>query len=169
MLPRIPLVDDLWPFVAAGRQLCEIHLGYESATPYPLGGLDVEPSGDPYEFFAVQKMAFVKKQDPVTKRREVDKSALIYNSNIKLSGIPEDAYRYTLGARSAIEWIIDRYQLKVDKASGIVNDPNDWSRGIGDPRYTVDLFARIVTVSLRTMQIVDALPALAIREEQGVV
>ncbi len=72
-----------------------------------------------------------------------------------------------LGSRSAIEWIIDRYQVKTDKASGIVNDPNDWSREVGDPRYIIDLLARIVTVSLETMQIVDSLPPLAIREDQG--
>ena len=73
------------------------------------------------------------------------------------------AYRYQLGSRSAIEWIIDRYQVKTDKASGIVNDPNDWSREVGDPRYIIDLLARIVTVSLETMTIVDALPPLEIR------
>lgn len=78
-----------------------------------------------------------------------------------LSNIPEEAYRYKLGARSAIEWIIDRYQVKADAASGIVNDPNDWS---ADPRYIIDLLRRIVTVSLETMKIVDALPALDIIE-----
>ena len=71
-----------------------------------------------------------------------------------------------LGSRSAIEWIIDRYQIKTDKASGIVNDPNDWSREASDPRYIIDLLARIVTVSLETMTIVDALPPLDIRKEQ---
>jgi predicted helicase len=72
-----------------------------------------------------------------------------------------EAYRYQLGARSAIEWIIDRYQVKTDVASGIINDPNDWS---GDPRYIIDLLRRIVSVSLETMKIVDALPALDIIE-----
>ena len=81
--------------------------------------------------------------------------------------MPAGAYRYMLGSRSAVEWIIDRYQVKTDKDSGIVNDPNDWSKEVGDPRYIVDLLARIVTVSLETMQIVDALPALAIRPDQG--
>lgn len=166
-LPRIPLVEDLWPFVAAGRELSEIHLGYESVTPYPLEGLDVEPTGDPYGFFAVKRMAFAKRRDPETKKLIADKSAIVYNSRITLRGIPEDAYRYTLGSRSAIEWIIDRYQIKTDRASGIVNDPNCWSREVGDPRYIVDLLARIVTVSLQTMQIVDNLPKLAIRKDQN--
>jgi predicted helicase len=67
-----------------------------------------------------------------------------------------------LGSRSAIEWIIDRYYVKTDKDSGIVNDPNDWSREVGDPRYILDLLARIVTVSVETMKIVDSLPSLDI-------
>jgi predicted helicase len=167
MLPRIALVEDPWPFVDAGRELSELHLGYESVTPYPLDGLDVEPSGDPYDFFAVQKMTFMKKRDPETKKLIADKSAIVYNQRIILSGIPEDAYRYMLGSRSAIEWIIDRYQVKTDKPSGIVNDPNDWSREVGNPRYIVDLLARIVTVSLQTNQIVDNLPRLAIRKDRN--
>lgn len=76
-----------------------------------------------------------------------------------LSNIPQEAYRYQLGTRSAIEWIIDRYRVRVDKASGITNDPNDWS---DDPRYIVDLLKRIVTVSLETMAVVDNLPPLEI-------
>lgn len=79
---------------------------------------------------------------------------------ITLTGIPEEAYRYQLGSRSAIEWILDHYQIKTDKPSGIVNDPNDWYREVGDPRYIIDLLARIVAVSLETMRIVDALPSL---------
>jgi predicted helicase len=65
-----------------------------------------------------------------------------------------------LGSRSAVEWMIDRYYVKTDKASGIVNDPNDWSREVGDPRYILDLLARVVAVSVETMKIVDALPPL---------
>ncbi|MFG1740256.1 DEAD/DEAH box helicase [Micromonospora chalcea] len=165
MLPRIPLVEDPWPFVEAGRKLSELHVGYESVPPFPLDGLDLEPTGDPYEFFEVQKMAFAKVREGG--KLVPDRSTIRYNSRITLSGIPEDAYRYMLGSRSAIEWIIDRYQVKTDKASGIVNDPNDWSREVGDPRYIIDLLARIVTVSLETMQVVDNLPALQIREKQG--
>jgi hypothetical protein len=85
---------------------------------------------------------------------------------IAVSGIPEEVYRYQLGSRSAVEWVIDRYYVKTDKASGIVNDPNDWSREAGDPRYILDLLARVVTVSVETMRIVDGLPALEIRVQQ---
>lgn len=161
MLPRIPLVSDPWPFVQAGRALSELHLGYESVERYPLGGLNVDPSGDPYEFFRVEKMAFRKHR--VDGKLTADKAAIVFNSQITLTGIPEDAYRYVIGARSAVEWIIDRYRVKMDKTSGIVNDPNDWAREVGDPRYILDLLARIVTVSIETMNIVDMLPQLDIR------
>jgi predicted helicase len=106
-------------------------------------------------------MAFAKVREDG--KLVADKSTIKYNSKITLSGIPDDAYRYMLGPRSAIEWLIDRYQVKADKASGIVNDPNDWSREVGDPRYIIDLVARVVTVSVETMKVVDALPPLAIR------
>jgi hypothetical protein len=87
-----------------------------------------------------------------------------YNERIALTGIPEDAYRYQLGSRSALEWIIDRYCIKTDKTSGIVNDPNDWPWQVGDPRYLVDLVARIVTVSLEACKLSTQLPRLAVGE-----
>lgn len=169
-LPRIPLVEDAQPFIDAGRRLSELHLAYESVDRYPLDGLDTQPpeGADPYAFYAVggKKMRFGK---PTPEQKadgeRHDRSTIVYNSNITLTGIPEDAYRYMLGSRSAIEWIIDRYYIKTDKPSGIVNDPNDWSRDVGDPRYILDLLARIVTVSVETNKIVDALPPLSIRSE----
>lgn len=168
MLPRIPLVEDPWPFVQAGRDLSDLHLGYESVTPYPLVGLDTQPpaGADPYDFYRVEKMAFAKVRDAETKKLVADRTTVKYNSRITLSGIPEAAYRYQLGSRSAVEWILDRYQVKTDKASGIVNDPNDWSKEVSDPRYIINLLARIVTVSLETMTIVDSLPGLEIRVSQ---
>lgn len=159
-LPRIPIVRRASLFVEAGRQLAKLHLEYESAEPYPLMGLDVEasPGTDPFDFFRVSKLRFP--------RRGVT-NAIVYNSHITLGGIPESAYRYQIGSRSAIEWIMDRYRVATDAKSGIVNDPNDWSREVGNPRYIIDLLARIVTVSVETMRIVDALPDLEILEDQG--
>jgi len=169
MLPRIPLVQDFRSLADAGRALADLHLGYESVTPYALEGLDVaEPGGNAaYDFFAVasKRMAFGKataEQKAVGER--YDRTVIHYNDRITLRGIPQEAYRYMLGSRSAIEWIIDRYYVKTDKASGIVNDPNDWSLEVGNPRYILDLMARIVTVSLETMKIVDRLPPLDIIE-----
>jgi predicted helicase len=164
MLPRIPLVADPGPFMKAGRTLFNLHTGYETVQPYDLGGLETAPTGDPYEFFRVEKPGF--RRHRVGGKLTADKSSIVYNSRITLTGIPEEAYRYMLGSRSAVEWILDRYQMKTDKASGIVNDPNDWSQAVGDPRYIVDLLARIVTVSLETVKIVDGLPDLDIRIDQ---
>lgn len=171
MLPRIPLLQDARPFIEAGRCLSELHLGYESVRPYPLEGLDARPPAgrDPYDFYAVgdKRMPFGK---PTAERKAAgekhDRTTIVYNSDVTLRGIPDEAYRYMLGSRSAIEWIIDRYYIKTDKASRIVNNPNDWSREVNNPRYILDLLARIVTVSIETMKIVDGLPGLQIREER---
>ena len=109
-------------------------------------------NGTPQETLRVTKMRFKSK---------TDRSVLIYNSQLTLSGIPEDAHRYRLGSRSALEWIIERYQIKTDsRGSGIVNDPNTWCSEHDDPRYIVDLIKRIVTVSVKTMSIVDSLPPI---------
>ncbi len=146
MIPRIPMVEDFWAFADAGAKLARWHLGYETAEPWPLDGLP-DQGADP-KILRVEKMRFASK---------ADRSAVVVNHYVTLSGIPENAHRYQVNGRSAIEWILDRYQVKTDKASGIVNDPNTWS---DDPRYIVDLLARIVRVSVESVAIVDSLPAL---------
>ena len=83
-----------------------------------------------------------------------------YNPHLTLSEIQLRAHDYVLGTRSGVVWIIDRYYVKTDKASGIVDDPNQWGLERGDPRYIIDLVKRVVTVSLRTVDIVDSLPVL---------
>jgi len=174
MLPRIPMVTDPHPFIDAGRALSELHLGYESVKPYPLDGLpdgSVDSNDEAaYQHFRIEKMRFGK---PTAEQKRAglrdDRSTIVYNDHFTLRGVPEEAYRYMLGSRSAIEWIMERYQVKVDKASGIRNDPNDWSREVDNPRYILDLLARIATVSLETMTIVDALPALDIPAPEGIV
>ncbi len=97
--------------------------------------------------------------------RQIDKTTIIYNSKVKLAGIPLEAYEYKVCDRSAIEWIMERYQVTKDKASGIANDPNDWS---DDPHYIVDLVKRIVRVSLETVKIVNSLPPLNERKLGGI-
>ncbi|MDI6411135.1 DEAD/DEAH box helicase family protein [Streptomyces albus] len=157
-LPRIPKVRDFWAFAEAGRKLADLHINYEQAEPY--GGIVEKVAGDVSGTSASELYRVVKMKIHKTKGQS-DRSMIIYNPRVTLTNIPDEAYRYQLGARSAIEWIIDRYQVKVDKASKITNDPNDWS---DDPRYIIDLLKRIVTVSLETMKIVDALPPLEILE-----
>lgn len=162
MLPRIPKVataQDFNAFTETGRRLTDLHIDYESVEPYPLREV-TKPSAvtTARDFYRVQKMTFGKDG------RTPDKSTIIYNNNVTLTGVPAEAYDYMLGSRSAIEWIMERYQVKADKASGIVNDPNDWATEVGDPRYILDLLKRIITVSLETIGLVNGLPTLRLTE-----
>lgn len=154
MLPRIPFVKDFWAFSKAGRSLADIHLNYEEARPYLVKEHVSEFALDNKRFYEVQKMRFGKNEN------EVDKTVIHYNSHITLSGIPLEAFEYVVNGKPAIEWIMDRYQYSVDKDSQIVNDPNDWAREHGDPKYILNLLKRIITVSLETMKVVKALPTL---------
>jgi predicted helicase len=146
MLPRIPFAKDFWAFSVAGRDLAALHLNYETCEPYALQEFsNLDPD------YTVQKMQFAKAG------KVVDKSVIIYNSQITLSGIPLEAYEYEICDKSAIEWIMERYAVTVDKDSGIKNNPNDWS---DDPRYILDLVKRIVAVSVGSVEIVKGLPEL---------
>lgn len=155
MLPRIPLVEDVrdfWKFSKAGRALAELHINYEDIPPYE----GVEVSGDSSGNFKVQKMRFPKKGQ---------QDSIIYNSKIVVSNIPEKAYEYVVNGKSAIEWIIERYQVKTDKNSGITNDPNDWAEEVGNPRYILNLLLSIINVSVQTVEIVEGLPKLEFETE----
>ncbi|MDX9775466.1 MAG: type ISP restriction/modification enzyme [Petrimonas sp.] len=155
MLPRIPLVEDVrdfWKFSKAGRKLAELHINYEEVTPYE----GVKVSGESSGNFKVQKMRFPKKGQ---------QDSIIYNSKIVVSNIPAKAYEYVVNGKSAIEWIMERYQVKTDKKSGIKNDPNDWAEEVGNPRYILDLLLSIINVSVQTVEIVEGLPKLEFETE----
>lgn len=148
MLPRIPLVSDyekFWAFSKAGRDLANLHLNYEMVAPCP----DVTVEGDDKNNFIVQKMKFPSK---------TQKDTIFYNNDIKLSNIPEKAYEYVVNGKSAIEWIMERYQVKTDTDSGITNDPNDWATEHNKPRYILDLLLSVINVSVQTVDIVNGLP-----------
>jgi predicted helicase len=151
MLPRIPMAGDFEAFRKAGVELTTLHLNYETVKPFPLKESSSQLRLSPKEDHRVQKMIFGK-----TNGKE-DRSMIVYNSNLTLSGIPLEAYDYVVNGKSAIEWIMERYQVTKDKDTGIANNPNDWS---DDPKYIVNLLKRIVTVSIETMKIVNALPPL---------
>ena len=165
--PRVPLVTDRTEFdafTAAGQELLDLHVGYDEVEPYPLVE-EWAPGSDPDANPAVllvgeRKMRYPKVTDPETGEKVADKTRLIYNDHLTLSGIPLQAHDYVLGTRSGVDWIIDRWYVKTDKASGIVNDVNQWGLEHGQPRYIIDLVKRVVTVSLRTVEIVGALPKL---------
>ena len=142
-LPHIPFTEDFWGFATAGGQLADLHVNYESAPKYD-GLRYIEIPGVPIDW-CVEKMRLSK-----------DKTQLKYNDFLTLDGIPAEAFDYRLGNRSALEWVVDQYRVKTDKRSGIVNDPNREA----EPRYIVDLIARVIHVSLKTVEIVAKLPPL---------
>ena len=139
-LPRIPFTPDFWGFVEAGKHLARIHVHYEEQEEYPLEMIDTP--GLPLNWH-VEKMRFSK-----------DKTQIVYNDFLTLAGIPPETFEYLLGNRSALDWVIDQYQVKTDKRSGLVNDPNR----ADDQQYIVRLISKVITVSFETMKIVKGLP-----------
>jgi predicted helicase len=165
-LPRLPLpkrVEDLRAFIAAGRALGELHVGYEKVEPYPVtireGDLRLANIGDPASYYRVEQMKFAGK------RPNLDRTTVIYNPRITITGIPLEAYGYVVNGKPALEWVMERQAVRTDAASGIVNDANRYAvETAGDPAYPFKLFCRVITVSLETQKIVKGLPALDIRE-----
>jgi predicted helicase len=152
---------DFWTFCQAGRTLGDLHVNYESADPYQVtikqGDLRTAVIDDPKVFYRVKKWAFGKAG------KEKDKSTVIYNSNITMENIPLEAYDYIVNGKPALEWVMERQVVKTDKKSGIVNDANDYANETMDnPAYPLELFQRVITVSLETMKIVRSLPKLDI-------
>ncbi|WP_375660686.1 DEAD/DEAH box helicase [Bartonella sp. CL71SXKL] len=165
-LPRIPCVksaDDFWKFVTAGRELGHLHVNYETVEPYPVTFKKGNPKqteiSNPEKFYYVTEMKFAKAG------KEKDKSTVIYNNNITITDIPLEAYEYIVNGKPALEWVMGRQCVKTDKKSGIVNDANRYAvETIGNPAYPLELFQRVITVSLETMKIVKNLPKLEIKE-----
>lgn len=161
MLPHIETPTDRQRFdqlLAIGEELLYLHINYEALEPYPLN-VEIKNAFDSNEAstWYVSKMRWAKTKDPETGKSINDVTKLIYNKHITISGIPEDASRYMLGSRSAVDWIIDRYRVTKDKPSGILNDPNEWAAEQGNPQYIIDLIGKVVRVSVETMRIVDGL------------
>lgn len=188
-LPRIPIVDNVQDFMAfykAGKTLADLHLNYEQGINTPAteqgagtyselsaqaqrtlgvivtGDIDIwqdEWTEETYQYFAVEKMRFAKVRDENGKLI-ADKTRIIYNSHITIENIPLKAYEYIVNGKSAIEWIIERYAVTIDKASQIKNDPNAWSREHEQLRYILDLLLSVIMLSCQTVDIVNTLPKL---------
>ena len=138
----MPFAPDFRGFARAGEKLTELHVNYEKQAEYPLTWLE---NKDAKVNYRVERMTLSK-----------DKTQIRYNDFLTLGGIPKEAFEYRLGNRSALEWIIDQYQIKTDKRSGITNDPNNSD----DPQYIIRLIGKVITVSLETVMIVKSLPEL---------
>lgn len=163
-LPRIPCVNkaaDFWAFSQAGRALAELHINYETVQPYPVtmecGSTAFDDLKD--ADFYVTQMKFAHKSD---------KSTVVYNPKITIKNIPLAAYAYVVNGKPALEWVMERQAVTTHKDSGIQNDANAWAiETMGNARYPLELFQRVITVSLETMKIVNALPPLDIAAKQG--
>ena len=155
-LARIPVCKDKEKYVEIGKKLMELHLNYEKVPIYDK--VQVNYSGTPD--YRVKKMKFAKKRNKDGKL-ETDRSTIIFNDSITITDIPEKAYEYIVNGRSAIEWIMDQYQVKTDKKSGITDDPNDFSE---DLKYIFNLLLRIINVSVQTVDLINQLPPLEIEE-----
>lgn len=146
-LPRIPEVKDKEKYVEIGKKLADLHLNYEDVPAYDNVNI----------VFKSDKPTFKVKKMKHPKRGQLD--TIIFNEDIMITDIPERAYEYVVNGKPAIEWIIDQYQVKKDKKSGIVDDPNEFS---DNPKYIFNLLLSIINVSMQTMDLVESLPPLEI-------
>ncbi len=147
-IPRIPILKNKEKYVEIGKKLADLHVNYEQVTPYN----DIEITSKNHPSYKVVKMKHPKKG-------QIDK--IRFNDDITISNIPTKAYEYVVNGKPAIEWIIDQYQVKVDKASGIIDDPNLFST---DEKYIFNLLLRIINVSIQTVDLVDTLPKFEVIE-----
>ena len=163
MLPHVPRAADFHSYASVGRELAGLHVNYEQVGQHPAvrEEISLHAPEDPWERYRISshQMKF-----PRTRRSGKDFTRLVYNAHVTLTGIPTEAQEYLVSGHSPLEWIIDRYYVKTDKASGIVNDPNDFLREQGRPDAVVDLIKRLVTVSMRTQELLESLPPLEISE-----
>lgn len=165
-LPRIPAVRSFADFAAfrdAGRALGHLHVNFESVEPYMVTfkegdhRLIPEAQADPVKFYRVKKMKLGGKG------KTKDRTTVIYNDRITMQNIPLEAWDYVVNGKPALDWVMERQVVKTDPASGITNDANDYANEtVGNPRYPLELFQRVITVSLETMRIVNGLPELEI-------
>lgn len=165
ILPHIPRAAGFHTYASVGRELADLHVNYERVEPYP--SVQEEASlhalADPWDRYRIgeSKMSF-----PKLGRKEKDHTRLEYNEYVTLVGIPDQAQHYTISGYSPLEWIIDRFYVTTDvkRGSFIVNDPNDFLREQGRPDAVVDLIKHLVTVSMRTQELLATLPKLEIPE-----
>jgi predicted helicase len=156
-LPKLPLVEGFEEFRAfskAGRALANLHLNYEKVTPLETVTVTIKHPENPN--YIVEKMRYKSKDD---------RSLIRYNDEITIENIPENAQKYVVNGRSAVDWILERYQVKIDKDSQIKNDPNLWCSEQLQPRYILDLLLSVIAVSVKSVEIIEGLPKITFGEE----
>ena len=157
-LPRVPFAADFWGFSRAGRQLGDLHTGYERLAPYPLE-MQNKPRqagrrvAEPEAFYGVSKGRMKLEVGENTTNYGV----LKINEFFKLAGIPQEAHQYKVNGRSPLEWLIARYHLpSAPDESGVIKDPNDWFSAHSTSLR--DTIQRLVQMSVETVEIVNNLP-----------
>jgi predicted helicase len=155
-LPRIPFAENFWKVAETGKRLMDIHVHYEDQPEFALHEEWSLPKGYVHPYgLAVTSIDQVPERDRYRitkmKRDKKDPTRLIVNDFLTLTGIPANVDEYKLGNRSALDWIIDQYQVSTDKRSGITNDPNRDD----DPTYIIRLIKKVVTVSVETVGLVE--------------
>ena len=153
MIPRIPFAPDFRAFAEAGQRLADLHLNYETCEQYP--DLKVEPI-TPSLLWEEKPEHFLLGKRAMRFADKETKTTLTINEHVCLSGIPEEAHRYVVNGRTPLEWFIDRYKIKQDPNSGILNDPNGWFE---NPRDLITAIARIVHISVKSTKIIENLPS----------
>ncbi len=154
MLPRIPYAPEFTAFAEAGYKLAELHLNYETYEQYPLTVEFPNISSPPTDLEDANPNLFLLTEKAM-KFLDAEKRVLAINDNVRITNIPEDSWGYVVNGRTPLEWFIDRYKIKTDSDSGIVNDPNGW---FADPRDLVTAIKRIVYVSVESARIIYQLP-----------
>ena len=166
-LPRIPRVATYAEFKAfedAGRKLAALHVDYEQVVPYEGCTLNYAKGKSASNMdYTVQQLKYGKIKGK-TGSAAKDKSVIVYNDDLTITNIPLEAQEYVVGAQSALDWVVERCRVKVDKASRIINDYNDYAAEMGDECYILNLILRVITVSLETVKIVKSLPPLTIHK-----
>ena len=160
-IPRVATYEQFMAFVEAGQELARLHVHFEDVKPY--AGVTIEYTKPGQPSFRVKQIKWGKIKGKSGNAAK-DKTTLIYNDWITVKNIPLEAQEYVVNKKSALDWVVDFACVRLDKKgkSGIVNDFNDYASEKGDERYPLDLFLKVITVSLETMKIVKALPKLEI-------
>ncbi len=137
--PRLPFYHDFDLWARMGRELLDLHIGFESAEPHPLER--VETSAEPGK----PKL-----------RADKERGVIILDDATRLTGVPADAWRYRLGSRSALEWVLDQYKERKPKDPAIAKRFEPY-RFADHKERVIDLLRRVCTVSVKTMEIVDSM------------
>ena len=166
-LPRIPRVATYAEFKAfeeAGRALAQLHVGYESVEPYADCTFSYAKgvSSDNMDY-RVYKLKYGKNQGKKGNAAK-DKTVIVYNKDLTIRNIPAEVQEYVVNKKSALDWVVERCGVSVDKTSQITNDYNKYAEEMGDERYILNLILRVITVSLETVKIVKSLPPLSIHK-----